>query len=114
MATARAGRVSRSHEVWFSAFTRARAPAYAARVLYLAEFYLPGGESLAGVASRARAGAREAARTGTDVRFVRAIFVPRDENCFALYQASSAQAVTTAGALAGLVFDRIAEALTSP
>jgi hypothetical protein len=99
--------------VWFSAFTRARPPAYAARVLYLAEFYLSGGASLAGVAAQARAGAREAARTGADVRFVRAIFVPRDENCFALYQASSAQAVTTAGALAGLVFDRIAEALTS-
>lgn len=113
MATARAGRVSRSHEVWFSAFTRARAPAYAARVLYLAEFYLPAGASVAGVAAQARAGAQEAARTGGDVRFIRAIFVPRDENCFALYQASSAQAVTTVGALAGLAFDRIAEALTS-
>jgi hypothetical protein len=100
--------------VWFSAFTRAHAAAYAARVLYLAEFYLPAGASLAGLAARARAGAREAARTGTDVRFVRAIFVPRDENCFALYQAGSVQAVTTAGALAGLVFDRIAEALTAP
>jgi hypothetical protein len=99
--------------VWFSAFTRARAPAYAARVLYLAEFYLPAGASVAGLAARARAGAQEAARAGRDVRFVRAIFVPRDENCFALYQASSAQAVTTAGAVAGLVFDRIAEALTA-
>jgi hypothetical protein len=99
--------------VWISAFTPPQVAAYAALVLYLAEFYLPGGASLADVASRARAGAREAARTGTDVRFVRAIFVPRDENCFALYQASSAQAVTTAGALAGLVFDRISEARTS-
>jgi Protein of unknown function (DUF4242) len=100
--------------VWFSAFTHAHAAAYAARVLYLAEFYLPAGASLAGLAAQARAGAQEAARDGADVRFVRAIFVPRDENCFALYQAGSAQAVTTAGALAGLVFDRIAEALTAP
>lgn len=99
--------------MWFSAFTPTRAPAYAARVLYLAEFYLPAGASVAGLAARARAGAQEAARTGRDVRFIQAIFVPRDENCFALYQANSAQAVTTAGALAGLVFDRIAEALTS-
>jgi len=83
-------------------------------VLYLAEFYLPASASLAGLAAQARAGAQEAARTGADVRFVRAIFVPRDENCFALYQAGSVQAVTTAGALAGLVFDRIAEALIAP
>jgi Protein of unknown function (DUF4242) len=82
-------------------------------VLYLAEFYLPGGASLAGVVARARTGAQEAARAGTDVRFVRAIFVPRDESCFALYQAESVQAVTVAGALAGLVFDRVAEALTT-
>lgn len=82
-------------------------------MLYLAEFYLPGDASLGGVVVRARAGAREAARTGADVRFVRAIFVPRDESCFALYQAGSVQAVTMAGALAGLVFDRVAEALSS-
>lgn len=100
--------------MWFSAFTRAHSAAYAARVLYLAEFYLPAGASLAGVAAQARAGAQEAARTGADVCLVRAIFVPRDENCFALYQAGSVQAVTTAGALAGLVFDRLAEALTAP
>jgi Protein of unknown function (DUF4242) len=100
--------------VWFSAFTSVRSPAYPARVFYLAEFYLPGGTSLAGIAARARAGAQDAARTGADVRFVRAIFVPRDENCFVLYQASSAQAVSTAGTLAGLVFDRIAEAVTVP
>ncbi len=100
--------------MWFSAFTSVPPPAYPARVLYLAEFYLPGGASLADIAARARAGAQDAARAGTDVRFVRAIFVPRDENCFALYQASSAQAVTTAGTMAGLIFDRIAEALTIP
>jgi len=83
-------------------------------MLYLAEFYFPGGAALADVARLARAGAAEASRAGAQVRFVRAIFVPRDENCFALYQASSAQAVATAGTLAGLVFDRIAEALTVP
>ena len=92
--------------MWISAFTRPHAAACAALVFYLAEFYLPGGASLVGVASRARAGARAAVLTGLDVRFVRALFVPGDENYFALYQASSAQAVTTAGALAGLIFDR--------
>jgi hypothetical protein len=83
-------------------------------VLYLAEFYLPAGASLAGVVARARAGAREAAASGADVRFVRAIFVPQDESCFALYQAGSVQAVMLAGALAGLVYDRVTEARTAP
>jgi hypothetical protein len=82
--------------------------------LYLAKFYLPGDAALGGVAVQARAGAQEAARAGADVRFVRAIFVPRDESCFALYRAGSVQAVTMAGAMAGLVFDRVAEALTAP
>jgi hypothetical protein len=90
------------------------AAAYAHIVLYLAEFYLPGGASLDGVVIRARAGAHEAVREGADVRFVRAIFVPRDESCFALYQAGSVQTVMMAGALAGFAFDRVAEALTAP
>lgn len=83
-------------------------------MLYLAEFYLPAGSALAGVASRARAGGDQAARGGAQVRFVRAIFVPQDESCFALYQAGSAQDVTAAGHLAGLVFDRIVTAESLP
>jgi len=83
-------------------------------MLYLAEFYLPGGASLAAVVRRARAGAAEAARAGAKACFVRAIFVPRDESCFVLYLAGSAEEVTAAGVLAGLEFDRVAEALASP
>ena len=84
-------------------------------MLYLAEFYLPAGASLTGVARRARAGAAQAAaRTGAQVRFIQAVFVPHDESCFALYQASSAEEVTAAGALAGLEYDRVVEALTVP
>ncbi|HEX5148385.1 MAG TPA: nickel-binding protein [Candidatus Limnocylindrales bacterium] len=58
--------------------------------------------------------ARQAAEVmvgeGTDVRFLRPIFVPDDETCFYLYEASSAQAVREAATRAGLVFDRVAEA----
>jgi hypothetical protein len=83
-------------------------------MLYLAEFYLPRGASLADVVHRARAGAREASRSGADIRLIQVIFVPRDESCFALYMASSAEETQTAGAFAGLAFDRVAEALTAP
>ncbi len=81
-------------------------------MLYLAEFYLSGSACLADVAGRARAGADEAARTGAEVRFVQAIFVPQDESCFAVYRAGSVQEVTAAGGLAGLVFDRIVAAVS--
>lgn len=49
----------------------------------------------------------QAARAGADVAFVQAIFLPHDENCFALYQARSTFDVTAAGSLAGLRFDRV-------
>ena len=42
------------------------------------------------------------ARAGASVAFVQAIFLPHDENCFALYQARSTFDVTAAGSLAGL------------
>jgi hypothetical protein len=76
-------------------------------VLYLAEFYLPAGSALGGVARRARAAAEQAAGTGIDIAFVAAIFLSRDETCFALYQAARAADVTAAGSLAGLAFERI-------
>jgi hypothetical protein len=44
------------------------------------------------------------------VRFVSAIHAPEDESCFAIYDADSPAGVTAAGALAGIVFDRIVEA----
>ena len=41
-------------------------------MFYLAEFYLPAGSALGGVAQRARAGAEQAAGTGIDIAFVAA------------------------------------------
>jgi hypothetical protein len=82
-------------------------------MLYLAEFYLPAGTTLASVTQRAQAGAQRAARAGAEVAFMEAIFLPHDESCFALYQARSASDVTAAGSLAGLVFDRVTDAILS-
>ena len=49
----------------------------------------------------------QAARAGAGVAFVQAIFLPHDENCFALYQARSTSGVTAAGPLARLRFDQV-------
>jgi hypothetical protein len=76
-------------------------------VRYLAEFYLPDAD-LEDVAQRARA-----ATQGVDgVRFVEAILVPDDENCFAIFDAASADDVVAAGARARIRFDRVVEART--
>jgi hypothetical protein len=83
-------------------------------VVYLAEFYLPGETDLARLADRVRTGAEQAARDGHDVGLVQVIFVPEDENCFAVFRAGSAADVALAGGLAGLDFDRVVPALSAP
>lgn len=65
-------------------------------------------------AERARLAAEELTREGRPVRYVRSIFVPEDETCFFLYEAESADAVREAAQRAGVVFERIAEALAGP
>ncbi|HEU0194561.1 MAG TPA: hypothetical protein VFQ71_10205 [Gaiellales bacterium] len=77
-------------------------------MLYLAEFYLPDA-NLADVARRARA----ATQSAGDVSLVEVILVPADENCFALFDAVTADAVVAAGARAGMTFDRVVEARTA-
>ena len=79
-------------------------------MLYLAEFYLAAGASLAEVVARARAVRPGAVAAGPEVTLIQAIFVPSDETCFALYRAGSAAAVCAAGAAAGLEFDRVTPA----
>jgi hypothetical protein len=80
-------------------------------MLFLAEFYLAAGASLAEVATRARTGARRASMDGASVRFIQVVFTPGDECCFALYEAASEAEVTAAGTLAGLEFDRLGHAV---
>ena len=80
---------------------------------YLAELYVPlaGSDGVRDAAARARSVADEMTRNGTAVRFLRSIFVPSDETCFLLYEASSPGAVTEATRRAGMELARISEAV---
>jgi len=83
---------------------------------FLVELYVPRGEAegtVLGVA-RAREAAEELNRRGTEIRYLRSIFVPDDETCFHLYRAASIEAVREAESLAGLRFERISEAAGEP
>ena len=79
---------------------------------YLAEFYLPGDVDLADLTRHARAAAEELSGSSA-VHLRYAIHVRPDESCFAVYDADSAESVAAAGTLAGLTFDRIAEAVVT-
>jgi hypothetical protein len=80
-------------------------------MLFLAEFYLSAGTSVAEVARIARTAVLRAAGGDEVPRFMLAVFVPSDECCYALYSADSAAQVSAAGALAGLEFDRVSAAV---
>jgi hypothetical protein len=80
---------------------------------YLVETYVP--EARPGDAReagrRARTAAREAARTGERIRYVRMTFLPRDETCFHVFVADSEEAVADVCRRAGLGSPRIVPAL---
>jgi hypothetical protein len=67
--------------------------------------------NLVEVEARARRAAAQLAEAGTEVRYLRAIFVPADETCFHLFEAASADAVRAASERAGLSAQRIVEAV---
>ena len=46
---------------------------------------------------------------GSEVRYIRAIFVPEDETCFYLFEGPSAEAVQEVSRQAGLGYERILE-----
>ncbi len=83
---------------------------------FLLEFYLSrlDDAAVAPMSAKARIAAEQLTRQGTPVRYLRAIFVPEDETCLFLYEAGSAETVRQAAVLAGLTFERVAEALTNP
>jgi hypothetical protein len=56
--------------------------------------------------------ADELTREGRPVRLVRSFFLPSDETCFYLYQATSLDAVQEAATRAGLQVERINEAVS--
>jgi hypothetical protein len=80
---------------------------------YVVEAYLPrlSREELSSFEQRLRRAARLVSRRGTRVDHVRSVHIPDDETCFHFFEAASAEAVDAAGKQAGLVFDRITEAL---
>lgn len=80
---------------------------------YLVEIYLPrSANALADAAGRVAAAAEELAGEGLPVRYLQAIFVPKDETCFLLFDASSAQDAATATARAGIAFERVVETMS--
>lgn len=64
---------------------------------------------LESVVARARRASAELRREGTEIRFVRTIFVPEDDACFCLFAAASADDALEAAHLAGIRCESIAE-----
>lgn len=58
-------------------------------------------------AERARRAAEQLTREGTPVGYVRALFLPEEEICFYLYEATSADDVREAARRAVLPFERV-------
>jgi hypothetical protein len=78
---------------------------------FLVEAYTPAMINIVEVEARARRAAAQLAEAGTEVRYLRAIFVPEDETCFHLFEAASLDAVRAASERAGLSAQRIVEAV---
>jgi hypothetical protein len=80
---------------------------------YVAELYLPqsGVGEVHDAAERARTAADELTRQGTQVRYVRALFLGADETCFHLYEAGSAETVLEASRRAAIPVERVVEAV---
>jgi hypothetical protein len=79
---------------------------------FLVELFVSRSDAAAvdGGTARAKLSAQQLTREGTPVRCVRSLFVPEDETCFVLYEASSADHVREAARRAGLAFERVAVA----
>jgi hypothetical protein len=83
---------------------------------YLVELYLPRSQAHEARAAglRARTAAVELAAEGAVVRYVRTTFLPDDETCFHLFEASSAGSVEEVCRRAGLSRIRIVSAIEAP
>jgi hypothetical protein len=82
---------------------------------YLVELYVArsDGAGAERCGDRARLAAEELALEGVPVRYVRSIFVPEDETCFYLYEATSPDVVREAARRAGFTSERVTEAVSS-
>jgi hypothetical protein len=81
---------------------------------FIVELYVPRVDGDAAAERRARSArlaADELTREGRAVQLVRSIFVPDDETCFLLYEATAADDVEEAARRALLPFDHVALAI---
>jgi hypothetical protein len=79
---------------------------------YLVESYLPAhGVGIEVIDERARAAAEELAGEGATVRLLRSILVPEDEMCVLHYDAASRELAAEAARRAGVISDRVVEAV---
>jgi hypothetical protein len=80
---------------------------------FLVEVFVPRSRALELPAAkeRVRAVAASVSRCDGDIRYVRAIYVPEDETCFYVFDASSADLVAQVSGLAGLPEGRVVETL---
>lgn len=80
---------------------------------FMVERYLPGVS--AGQAAAAELLAKQLAMLlpaeGGTVRHLRSLFVPQDEQCFVLFQATSAHALAETLERLGIAYERIAEVI---
>jgi hypothetical protein len=76
--------------------------------MYLVESY---GAHRGDAFAEARDRALRAAQLGIDVRYVRTTFLPEEETFLHVFEAPSVEALSHAGRLAALVYERIVEAV---
>jgi hypothetical protein len=67
------------------------------------------GDRVTRVAESARRAVEELNRKGIPVRYLRSIFVPEEETCFFLYEASSADVVREAARRSSLPFEHVVQ-----
>ena len=77
---------------------------------FLVEAYTPGNAEIAEIEARARRAADQLRSAGTDVQYLRAIFVPEDELCLHLLDAESVEAANDLVRRAEISPDRIVNA----
>jgi hypothetical protein len=77
---------------------------------FLVEAFTPGTAEIAEIEERARRAAHHLTNAGTDVQYLRAIFVPEDEMCLHLLDAHSVEAANQLVRRAGISPDRIVKA----
>jgi hypothetical protein len=70
-----------------------------------------GFEEIQALGAGSRAASEELSRNGTPVRFLRSVFVPEDGSCLLVFEGASREAVLQACRRAGIVPERISEAL---